>query len=71
MTDYPEIRRISYPDPEDSIGTAVFVPVCEKCGRFVKAHITILVSEHSGLEDEPNADCSRCGPTKMLFEGFF
>ena len=54
------------------IGTACFVRVCEKCGRFVKANDSIRVNLfEGGLIDEPNAICSKCGPTKMLFEGFF
>lgn len=58
-------RRISYD------GGAVFVPVCEECGRFVKADDTVMISEDSGLKDQPNATCSKCGRTKMVFEGFF
>lgn len=49
---------------------AVFVPVCEKCNRFVKADKTIQINEITGLKDESNATCSKCGRTKMLFEGF-
>jgi len=50
---------------------AVFIPVCEKCGRFVKAKGFIRVNEIEGLKDEPNATCSKCGETKMIFEGFY
>lgn len=64
---YENTRRVSYKADED--GDAVFVPVCEKCGRFVKANETIRINAN-GLADEPNATCSKCGPTKMLFEGF-
>jgi len=60
---YENTRRVSYE------GGAVFVPVCKKCGRYVKADKTILVTEH-GLSDKPNATCSKCGRTEMLFEGF-
>jgi hypothetical protein len=49
---------------------ATFVPVCEKCGRFVKADKTIFVNEADGLSKEPNATCKKCGRTRMLFEGF-
>ena len=62
---YENTRRVSY----ESTG-ATFVPVCEKCFRFVKNRPTIQFNEMTGLKDEPNADCSKCGPTKMLFEGF-
>ena len=39
--------------------------------RFVVADPTIKVNEIVGLVDECNAACSKCGRTKMLFEGFF
>jgi hypothetical protein len=63
--EYENARRIEYD------GGAVFVPVCEKCKRFVKADEKIEVSEHNGLSDEPNATCSNCGRTQMIFEGFY
>lgn len=63
MYEYENTRRIEYD------GGAVFVPVCENCGRFVKAHASVKVSD-AGLHPGPNADCSKCGPTRMPFEGF-
>ena len=63
-----EIRRICYGFQEGE--EAVFIPVCEKCGKFVKADADIQVNDN-GLKDEPNATCKKCGRTKMLFEGFF
>jgi hypothetical protein len=63
--DYENARRLVYD------GGATFVPVCETCGRFVKADETIQVSDGLGLKDAPNATCSKCGRTKMLFEGFY
>lgn len=60
---YENTRRIVYEDG------ATFVPVCEKCGRFVKADDSITVKA-DGLSKEPNASCSKCGRTFMLFEGF-
>jgi len=62
--EYENTRRIQYE------GGATFVPVCEKCGRFVKHDSVIKTSEFYGLSKEPNATCSRCGRTHMLFEGF-
>lgn len=62
--DYENVRRIEYEEG------ATFVPVCEKCGRFVKADNSVWISEGIGLKDCPNATCSKCGRTKMLFEGF-
>jgi ribosomal protein L32 len=63
--EYENVRRITYE------GGAVFVPVCEKCGRFVKADKTIEVSEMNGLKKQPNATCKKCGRVEMLFEGFY
>lgn len=61
---YEGTRRQTYE------GGACFVPVCENCGRFVKADGSVLVNEVTGLSREPNATCSKCGRTHMLFEGF-
>ena len=63
MNEYENTRRVVY----DNGGT--FVPVCEKCGRFVRADDEIS-SGDNGLKDQPNATCKKCGRTKMLFEGF-
>lgn len=64
MYEYEGTRRIGYE------GGAIFVPVCVKCGRFVKADKCVKVSELSGLSKEPNATCSKCGRVEMVFEGF-
>ena len=68
MCDYIGVNRVGYGCGDE--GMAVFVPVCEKCHRFVKPNKTIHTNME-GLKDEPNAVCSKCGQTKMLFEGFF
>jgi hypothetical protein len=52
-------------------GNAVFVPVCEKCGRFVKADPSVSVNDHEGLKDQPNATSKVHGRVQMIFEGFF
>ena len=62
--EYKNTRRVTYNNG------AIFVPVCIKCGRYVKADDTIRYSEGRGLANEPNATCSKCGRTNMLFEGF-
>jgi len=50
---------------------ATFVRHCETCCRFVKANNPIKFKWLDGsLVDEPNAICSKCGPTKMIFLGF-
>lgn len=61
---YKNIRRIQYEDG------ATFVPVCESCGRFVKADPAIMVNDDVGLHPGPNADCAKCGRTRMPFDGF-
>ena len=65
MSEYENMRRISYE------GGALFVPVCTKCGRFVKADKTIFTNEELGLSKNCNSTCKKCGRTHMLFEGFF
>lgn len=60
---YENTRRVTYE------GGATFVPVCEKCGRYVKADDSVFTNDY-GLKDQPNATCKKCGRTKMLFEGF-
>ena len=62
--EYENMRRIQYGEG------ATFVPVCEKCGRFVKADKSIFINYEDGLKDCPNATCRKCGRTKMIFEGF-
>lgn len=66
---YQDVRRVTYSNgPGDS--DAVFLPICDQCGRFVKADPQINVHEWNGLADEPNATCSKHGRIKMIFEGF-
>ena len=65
---YPNTRRVSYDVVGD--GKAVFVPVCMACHRFVKAAPFIRFNGFGILHPEPNAECSKCGPTHMHFEGY-
>ena len=67
MTDSSENAFES--EPRVICGAMVFVRRCEKCLRFVKPNATVRWGE-AGLHPEPNATCSRCGPTHMIFEGF-
>ena len=62
---YEGLRRIVY------VGGATFVPVCEKCGRFVRSDEKIIINGLEELVRQPNATCKRCGRVEMLFEGFF
>ena len=63
--EYVNTRRATYGDG------AQFVPVCEKCGRFVIKDKVIYFNGLGELKNQPNATCKKCGRTKMLFEGFF
>ena len=59
--EYESVRRVAY-------GDWSFVPVCDQCGRFVKADKRLeLVGELP--TDKPNATCKRCGRVQMLCEG--
>lgn len=64
MFEYENTKRIVY-------GNAHFIPICERCHRYVKADDKILLNGLGELVDRPNATYSKCGKTKMLFEGFF
>ena len=66
--EYEGVRRVVYGTKDDEYGGATFVPVCEKCGRFVKPGPVVFRGDTIG--HETNATCSKCGPTHMLFEGF-
>ena len=63
MNEYEGMRRVQY------IDGATFVPVCIKCGRFVKANIIYEMTK--GKPSAPNAKCKKCGDTYMLFEGYY
>ena len=70
MYEYEDTRRVGYTLKDE--GTAHFVPVCQKCGRFVKADDTVSVNGLTGeLKEESNATCVKCGRVAMQFEGWF
>ena len=62
--EYANFRRVSYESG------AQFIPVCEKCHRFVKADKSIKHNDAVGLHPGPNATCKVHGRTRMIFEGF-
>lgn len=66
--EYEGTRRICY--GKDG---ATFIPVCKKCGRFVKADKTVRFTESGDgpPAERPNATCSIHGRIKMIFEGFY
>ena len=61
---YEGMRRLNY------IG-AYFIPVCDKCGRFVKADDVVYQNDITGVADQPNATCKKCGRIEMIFEGYY
>lgn len=65
--EYESVRRVVYGEGEYE--GATFVPVCETCGRFVKADTMMRFQNHT-IAETPNATCTKCGRTHMLFEGF-
>jgi len=69
MNEYENTRRLVFGDYDDEYGGATFVPVCERCSRYVKPDKLITFCR-GGLKDQPNATCSKCGRTQMVFEGF-
>ena len=60
-------RTIQYTGHGNAI--IVFIPKCENCGRYVKANETVKTNERT-LISGPNAECSKCGPTKMILIGY-
>lgn len=65
MYEYENMRRLQYE------GGMLFIPVCPKCGRFVKADDAVTVNGFGEYVSKPNATCSKCGRIEMPFEGFF
>ena len=61
--EYAGVRRVVYGEG------AMFVPVCPKCGRFVKADMRVYIKA-TGLAQGTTATCSKCGRVEMPFEGF-
>lgn len=57
-------RRVSYGDEYN--GYAQYVPRCKICCRFVKAPKSLIPGDR-----EDHTVCSKCGSTKMIFEGWF
>lgn len=67
--EYENLRRVTYGDEADDCGLMVFVPVCVRCGRFVKADKAVRPKD--AQEDRPTATCKKHGRVAMHFEGFF
>ncbi len=67
--EYFTVRRIIYGAKGDYYEGATFVPVCQRCHRFVKADASMRF-QNDTIAEGPNAWCSRCGRISMIFEGF-
>ena len=65
MFEFIEERRLKYGDG------AMFIRRCAKCCRFVKAPQTMNFNIDGQYIEEDNAICSKCGPTHLIFEGFY
>jgi hypothetical protein len=66
MYEYENTRRIQYGEHGP-----VFVPVCPKCGRFVKADENMQFNIEDQYKPGPNASCKKCGRVEMPCEGYF
>jgi hypothetical protein len=64
-----ERRRVVYGETDSEYAGATFVPVCSRCGRFVRADPEIRFQAGT-VAQGPNASCARCGRVEMIFEGF-
>ena len=67
--EFADERRVSFGDDDSECAGATFVPRCPKCFRFVKARDTITFK--GSQPHGPNADCKKCGPVEMWFEGYY
>lgn len=64
--EYQNTRRVVYGGDDDGDGGLVCIPVCPKCGRYVKADNICYVND----DEKPNATCKKCGRVRMPDEGF-
>jgi len=65
---YEGLRRVCFEVEDGSV--AMFVPVHDGCGLFVKADDVSRFGEN-GWDEKPNATCKKHGRVAMLFEGFY
>jgi hypothetical protein len=66
--EYFNTRRIIYNIENE--GHLCFIPVCPKCGRYVKSDESVLVNLLGELKKESNATCKKCGRIEMPCEGY-
>jgi len=48
-----------------------FIRRCKKCYRFVKAPDTMQCNGSGDYIETKNTVCSKCGPTSLIFVGWF
>ena len=65
---YENVKRLIFSNEEH--GDAYFIPVCEKCGRFVKVPPQLAFDGY-GQPLKNQLECSKCGITNMIFEGYY
>jgi molybdenum cofactor biosynthesis enzyme MoaA len=65
--EYSNTRRVGF-TLSPSEGTAIFLPVCQTCGRYVKMDKTIGWSQLNGLGPMKNATCKKCGRIRLTIE---
>lgn len=73
MYEFFNEKRIVVDVPDCETDGATFIRRCNICCRFVKVDETLSFKVHKpsgSLCPEPNATCSRCGRTTMIFEGY-
>ena len=67
MGEYDCLRRVVYGDGEG----ATFIPVCSKCGRYVRADKSVRMNDLGETKGGTNATCKKCGRVLMPFDGYF
>jgi len=65
MYEFENEKRTIYGDG------AMFVCRCKKCCRFVKTPESMTFNGLGNYVEIGNTVCSRCGPTSLIFEGFY
>lgn len=69
--DWAGTPTVVYRDPLDRDGEYLFLRICIRCGRFVKADSTVRFEWPNLQPRIPNATCARCGRTNMPDIGYY
>ena len=65
MYEFLEEKRLTYG------GGAMFLRRCKKCCRFVKAPENMVFNGLGEYVEKENTVCAKCGPTSLIFEGYY